>query len=119
MASAAAVKEVLIKGQEQEVEGVLIRVQRFERQPEDEDEEEQEEEQPEAREAQEDGLAAAVLAKSDFDRQQSCFSTVSTKSDFDRQQSCFSTVSTRTASSFVGSFESDSSAVCGLGAGQD
>jgi len=104
MATAGAVQDVLLKGSEQDVDGVLIRVQRFERQPDDSmvEEDEGEEEQPEANVAH-PVWERALLAKIDFGR----------------QQSCFSTVSTRTTTSNAPSFESDASAACAPGFWQD
>jgi len=67
MGSAEAVRAILALGQEQEVEGVVIRVQRFERQPAPGDDLELEEELRCARKG------------FDFERQQSSLSTASTR----------------------------------------
>lgn len=85
MGSAEAVREVIAAGMEQEVDGALIRVQRFERQASEEMEEIEEEQataEPEAR-------------------------ATHKGSDWDRQESGVSTVSTRTAASTAASLESE------------
>jgi len=90
MANAAAVQQVLDCGAEQEVDGSMIRVQRFERH--------QSEDFCEEFEAEDDQRALAKKKTA----------TASKAVDFDRQQSAFSTVSTRTASSAATSSASDS-----------
>jgi len=92
MAATEAVKAILAKGSEQEVDGSVIRVQRFERQPNGHDEEEEDIEDEVGTEAQALNNGRDGLTKD---------------SDWNRQHSAYSSVSTRTAASTAVSLESD------------
>jgi len=94
MAASEAVKKILAMGGEQEVDGSIIRVQRFERQPNGHDEEEAEGEP-------EENLGFAQKA---LDGGRDGFTK---DADWNRQHSAYSSVSTRTTASTCFSVESD------------
>lgn len=100
MASAGAVSKVLAEGDEQEIDGCLIRVQCFRRQLGDGADEEGD---------GEGEAAAAVVSEAWEVRRDSSEQAVPRGKDgpWCRQQSAFSTTSTRTAASTATSLESD------------